>query len=69
MNFRSVTSGPAATQMLGERCAASTRIAGLLFDSPAMPGRANLAVLKAALNLLEASFVVNDPANLFASLP
>lgn len=70
MNFRSVTSGPAATQMLGERCAASTRIDGLLFDSPAMPGKANLAVLEAALNLLGASLAVNDPANsLFDSLP
>ena len=70
INFRSMTSGPAPTQMLGERCAASTRIDGLLFDSPAMPGKANLAVLEAALSLLGSSLAVNDPANnLFDSLP
>lgn len=70
MNFRSVTSRPAPTQLLGERCAASGRIDGLLFDSPAMPGKADLAVLEVALSLLGSALAVNDPANnLFDSLP
>jgi RES domain-containing protein len=63
LNFRSVASGPAPTQILGERCAASGRIDGLLFDSPAMPGKRNLAVLEAALAVLGSSLVVNDPTN------
>jgi hypothetical protein len=63
MNFRSVTAGPAPTQRLGERCVASGRIDGLLFDSPAMPGKANLAVLEAALVALGSTLAVNDPAN------
>jgi hypothetical protein len=70
MNFRSITAGPAPTQMLGECCGASGRIDGPLFDSPAMPGKANLAVLEAALTVLGSSLVVNDPTNnLFDSLP
>jgi RES domain-containing protein len=70
MNFRSITAGPAPTQILGECCGASGRIDGLLFDSPAMPGKANLAVLEAALTVLGSSLVVNDPTNnLFDSLP
>jgi hypothetical protein len=70
MNFRSITSGPAPTQLLGERCVASGRIDGLLFDSPAMPGKANLAVLEAALAVLGSSLAVNDPSNnLLDSLP
>jgi RES domain-containing protein len=68
LNFRS--SAPAATQELGERCAASGRIDGLLFDSPAMPGKANLAVLEASLTKLGSFVTVNDPNNnLVDSLP
>jgi RES domain-containing protein len=68
INFRS--SAAAATQELGERCAASGRIDSLLFDSPAMPGKANLAVFEAALTKLGSSLAVNDPANnLVDSLP
>jgi len=70
MNFRSIMSGPAPTQLLGESCAASGRIDGLLFDSPAMPGKTDLAVLEVALSLLGSSLAVNDPTNnLFDSLP
>ncbi len=70
MNFRSITSGPAPTQMLGERCSASGRIDGLLFESPALAGKANLAVFEAALIPLRSSLAVNDPNNnLFDSLP
>jgi RES domain len=68
INFRS--SAAPATQELGERCAASGRIDSLLFDSPAMPGKANLAVFEAALTKLGSSLAVNDPANnLVDSLP
>lgn len=68
LNFRS--SAPAATQVLGERCAASGRIDGLLFDSPAMPGKANLAVFEASLTKLGSFLAVNDPNNnLVDSLP
>jgi hypothetical protein len=70
MNFRSITAGPALTQMLGERCAASGRIDGLLFDSLALSGKVDLAVLEAALIVLGSSLAVNDPANsLIDSLP
>ncbi len=70
LNFRSATSAPAPTQLLGERCAASGRIDGLLFESPAMSGKANLAVLEAALRVLGSSLAVNDPTNrLSDSLP
>lgn len=70
LNFRSVTSGPAPTQTLGERCAASGRIDGLLFESPAMPGKANLAVLESALAILGSTLTVSDPKNnLSDSLP
>lgn len=62
-NFRSSTSSPAQTQLLGERCAASGRIDGLLFVSPAMPGKTNLAVFEAALAALGSSLAVNDPNN------
>jgi hypothetical protein len=70
MNFRSITSGPAATQVLGERCSASAGVDGLLFESPAMPGKASLAVFEAALTLLGSTLAVNDPKNhLVDSLP
>lgn len=68
LNFRS--SAPAATQELGERCAASGRIDGLLFDSTAMPGKANLAVFETSLTKLGSFLAVNDPNNnLVDSLP
>ena len=70
MNFRSITGQPTRSQRLGEHCAASGRIDGLLFDSPAMPGKTNLAVLEAALIALGSSLTVNDPANhMLDSLP
>ena len=62
-NFRSLAPRPAPTQILGERCAALRRIDGLLFDSPAVPGKANLAVLEVALCVLGSSLIVNDPQN------
>ena len=56
--------------MLGERCAASGWIDGLVFDSPAMPGKANLAVFEASLTKLGSFLAVNDPTNnLVDSLP
>jgi RES domain-containing protein len=68
LNFRS--SAPATTQELGEHCAASGRIDGLLFDSPAMPGKKNLAVFEASLTKLGSFLAVNDPNNnLVDSLP
>jgi hypothetical protein len=70
LNFRSVTSGPAPTQMLGERRAASGRIDGLFFESPAMRGKVNLAVPESALTMLGSTLAVNDPKNnLSDSLP
>jgi RES domain-containing protein len=70
INFRAITSGPTPTQRLGESCAASLRIDGILFDSPALPGKTNLAVIEAALTPLGSSLAVEDPANsLRDSLP
>jgi RES domain-containing protein len=65
MNFRAVPVGAplAATQMLGERVAASLRIDGLLYESPARPGHFDLAVIEATLRPLGSSLVVNDPNN------
>jgi RES domain-containing protein len=65
INFRSVPAGAprAATQILGERAAASLRIDGLLYESPARPGHFDLAVIEAALRPLGSSLVVNDPNN------
>ncbi len=50
-NFRSLPAklGPAATQMLGEWIAASGRIDGLLYKSPAHAGHADLAIIEGAL--------------------
>lgn len=64
-NFRSLPAGagPAMTQILGERIAASARIDGLLYDSPARPGHLALAVIENALTSLGSSLVVNDPKN------
>ena len=61
-NFRSITR-PAATQILGESCAASGRVDGLLYVSPAMPGKTDLAVIEPTLSILGSSLVVNDAAN------
>jgi len=65
INFRSVPAGvpPAPTQLLGESVAASLRIDGLLYESPARPGHGDLAVIKAALRPSGSSLVVNDPNN------
>ncbi len=64
-NFRSLppSAGPAMTQVLGERVAASTRIDGLLYESPARPGYLALAIIEKALTALGSSLVVNDPNN------
>ena len=51
-------------------CPASSRIDGLLFGSPAMSDKANLAVFESALAVLGSSLAVNGPANnLYESLP
>lgn len=54
INFRSLPSrtGPAPTQILGERVAATLRIDGLLYQSPARPAHLNPAVVAAALKPL-----------------
>ena len=62
-NFRSLIPGPAPTQILGERCASFGRIDGLLFESPAVPGKADLAVIETALPVLGSSLTVADPQN------
>jgi RES domain-containing protein len=65
MNFRSLppSARPAATQILGERVAATLRTDGLLYESPARPGHLNLAVIETALRPLRSTLVVNDPNN------
>ena len=65
MKFRSLppSARPAATQILGERVAATLRIDGLLYESPARPGHLNLVVIETALKPLRSSLVVNDPNN------
>jgi hypothetical protein len=71
-NFRSLPAGasPAITQTLGERVAASGRIDGLLYESPARPGHIDLAVIEATLAPLGSSLLVNDPnSNLSDRLP
>jgi RES domain-containing protein len=67
-NFRSLPAAtrPAMTQVLGARIAASGRIDGLLYESPARQGHLNLAVIEAALTTLGSSLVVNDPNNKLA---
>ena len=62
-NFRSLLPGSALTQSLGERCAAFGRIDGLLYESPARAGKADLAVLEVALSALGSSLTVHDPLN------
>lgn len=71
-NFRSLPAGsaPAMTQILGERCAASKRFDGLLYESQSVPGKSALAVLEVALAGLGSSLTVYDPVNrLNDSLP
>jgi RES domain-containing protein len=71
-NFRSLPSGSALspTQLLGQRISASLRIDGLIYESPARAGHADLAVVEAALAVLGSCVVVNDPVNkLSDSLP
>lgn len=64
-NFRSLSAGapPAATQLFGERCAASGRIDGAIYESPARGGHLDLAVFEHALPVLRSSLVVTDPAS------
>ena len=62
-NFRSLIPGPAPTQILGERCASFGRIDGLLFESPAVTGKADLAVIETALPMLGSSLMVDDQQN------
>ena len=65
INFRSLPAdaSPAPTQILGESVAASLRVDGLLYESPARPGHFDLAVIEAALRPLGSSLVVNHPNN------
>jgi RES domain-containing protein len=62
-NFRSLQPSSAPTQILGERCAASGRIDGLLYKSPALAGKVDLAVIEVALSILGSSLTVADPLN------
>ncbi len=70
-NFRSVAAkaASAATQILGERVAASGRIDGLLYASPAHAGHADLAIIETALSGLGSSAVVTDPGGVSDRLP
>jgi hypothetical protein len=63
IDLRDPTSGPAPTQILGERCAAYGGIDGLLFESPALRGKVDLAILEVALTILGSSLLINDPRN------
>ncbi len=65
MNFRAIPAGGplAEIQELGECAAASGCIDGFLYESLAMPGSVNLAVLENNLAPLQSSLIVNDPAN------
>jgi hypothetical protein len=62
-NFRSLPPGSAATQILGERCAASGRIDGLRCESPALAGKVDLAVIEVGLLTLRSSLTVADRLN------
>lgn len=70
-NFRSLgKSAPAAaTQMLGERVAASGRIDGLIYESPVHAGHTDLAVVESALGALGSAVVVDDPEGVSDRLP
>jgi len=70
-NFRSLgmKAPPAATQLLGDGVAASARIDGLIYESPAYPGHNDLAVIESALAVLGSSLVVNDPGGVADRLP
>jgi hypothetical protein len=64
-NFRSLPNGsaPAVTQILGERCVASRRVDGLLYESQTVAGKKALAVLEVALAALGSSLTVYDAVN------
>jgi len=70
-NFRSlgIKAPAAATQILGERVAASGRIDGLIYASPAHPGHKDLAIIESALRVLGSSLAVNDPGGVSDRLP
>jgi len=70
-NFRSLgmKAPPAATQLLGERVAASGRIDGLIYESPAYPGHIDLAIIENALEGLGSSLVVQDAGGVADRLP
>jgi hypothetical protein len=63
VNFRAIVPPPAATQRLGERCAALGGIDGLVYASAAAAGKIDLAVFEEALRTLGSSLTVFDPAN------
>jgi RES domain-containing protein len=65
VNFRAAPSDslPTFTQELGERCATIGCVDGILYESLALPGTANLAVIEAGLTHLKSSVTVNDPVN------
>lgn len=70
-NFRSlgVKAPPAETQTLGEQVAASGGIDGLLYESPANAGHADLAIIEDALAGLGSSVVADDPGGVSDRLP
>ena len=71
-DFRSLATKfqPAPTQVLGEAVAASARIDGLLYESPALAGDADLAIIEKTLLSLGYSVVVTDSSSgLSARLP
>lgn len=71
-NFRSLAPKfqPAPTQVLGEAIAACARIDSFLYESPALAGHADLAIIENALRGLGSSVVVRDPSSgLSARLP
>ena len=64
INFRTAPPGTtSATQDLGECAAANGIVDGLIYESLAVPGAINLAVIEANLSRLMSSVKVNDPAN------
>ena len=64
MNFRTAPLGTTTvTQELGECAAVSGIVDGLIYESLAVPGAANLAVIEANLSGLMSSVSVYDPAN------
>lgn len=64
INFRTALLGTTTvTQDLGECAAASGIVDGIIYESLAVPGAINLAVIEANLSGLMSSVSVNDPAN------